>query len=700
MSKMGGSKVPKSHTLTSLGFVSSTRVKHTTSTSSSQKEKREPSKEPKSHTLTSLGFVSSARGKHTTSTSSAETGTRGVTSFKSASWNGSTTSGKRKVEDEDDVEGNMVRPQKMSIMTGRSGRIPLGSLPVPFPNAKDDAKSIDSSASSANDVRYKSDTRVDINAAQPPESAFDDAFDFDGDFPNATSMKQTSYQSDKIHTSFTSSTETETWSVTSLKGASWNGRTTTGKRTVEDEDESKITYDMDVVRRLQAQCSHIAPVDWDCDSVRYNPALIEIWKAWIDFLDQSRLEERPVKDGQILRIVPPCMPWYTPDQNIRLIALVMHYLTIKETRRYTADNHTSNYLHTKEGSSQEGPLVSTCWQLIRQSVGDEGYFTNCVKVEAYPFAFPYGGKPEDVFQKVDEDEIMTEYAKFIKVVINAVDKVHLCSKTVKEKVHSFFGGERAFNSFFNENRTRFFSLLHDKYETCYHPERFLAPKYLKVMTPDVARDWDVMYTDIRKYLQYDLSDCTECSDISKKNEGTLGYDLMKQKQKEQHEESRIRQLELGAKGMHNKQIASREGRHNWALAAQRGMHPSHLDGLRGQHPQQISSRNGTHNISLLSKAGKHPAQVKNKEAWNNVDLDLASKADAVALIEGCNRQLRRGISYTTVIPPQNSTINAIIPTSLDVLWGVGKRANDHPGNKRFYRVCEEIKNQYMCKCTT
>ncbi len=74
-----------------------------------------------------------------------------------------------------------------------------------------------------------------------------------------------------------------------------------------------------------------------------------------------------------------------PDQcNLRLIALVMHYLTTTEAHGYKNDASQ----HTAHSICADGSLRSSCWELLHLSLGDEGYFTNSVKLEVCPVAYP------------------------------------------------------------------------------------------------------------------------------------------------------------------------------------------------------------------------------------------------------------------------------------------------------------------------
>ena len=228
--------------------------------------------------------------------------------------------------------------------------------------------------------------------------------------------------------------------------------------------------------------------------------------------------------------MPPVLPWYAPNQHeLQIIALVMHYLTTQEANGYGVDDHTSNSLRTL------GHLRSHCWQLIRQSIGDKAYFTNSIKLEVCPVAFPYGKKIDDVFANQDEiSRMMEKYAVFVKSVIDSVTKVHLCSKAVAAKVQKMYGGASSFKQYFLENRDRFFSLSEEMCETCCHPEALLNRGYWNQHTSTKhASGWDRIFTMMRLFCG-DVAACTEADDMVDLKPGTAAHTLMMQKMMDKH----------------------------------------------------------------------------------------------------------------------------------------------------------------------
>ena len=260
-----------------------------------------------------------------------------------------------------------------------------------------------------------------------------------------------------------------------------------------------------------------------------------VYQSWLDFVEEADLESLELLPDAKLFVVPPVLPWYAPNQHeLQTIALVMHYLTTQEANGYGVDDHTSNSLRTL------GHLRSHCWQLVRQSIGDKGYFTNCIKLEVCPVAFPYGKEINHVFANQSEiNGMMDKYSLFIKSVIDNVTKVHLCSKTVAAKVEKMYGGASSFEQYFLENRDRFFSLKEEVYETCCHPEALLNRGFWNQHITKHASGWDRSFTMMRLFCG-DEAACTEADDMVDLKPGTAAHTLMMQKLKEQNERARER----------------------------------------------------------------------------------------------------------------------------------------------------------------
>ena len=289
---------------------------------------------------------------------------------------------------------------------------------------------------------------------------------------------------------------------------------------------SNQVYNLDHVNHLREMCSHIPPDDWNTSS-RYNPGLVRIYQAYLDFLDKANIESLRLVPGALLYLVKPVLPWYSPDQsNLRLCALVMHYLTTTEANGYKNDET----LHTAHSIKTDGHLRSSCWQLLRASIGDEGYFSNSIKVEVCPVAYPYGKDINQVFADAHESEqLLNQYSKFLETVVDVASRVHLCSKTVAKKMADY--GIENFHDYFLSNRDKFFSLMEDEYKTCAHPEALLNVKFWNGHHINHASDWDNIFTQIRKF-HGEESPCQIAHDLVRLIPGSEGHNLLLRKQHE------------------------------------------------------------------------------------------------------------------------------------------------------------------------
>ena len=121
---------------------------------------------------------------------------------------------------------------------------------------------------------------------------------------------------------------------------------------------------------------------------------------------------------------------------------MMHYHTMEKVHGINNENHTANSIPTN------GSLRSCCWQLVRQSMGDEGYFGNCIKMEVTPVVIPYNKDIKNVFlNQNDINDIMCKYSVFVKFVIGTtVHKVHLYLKTIATKVENMMYGKSNFGN--------------------------------------------------------------------------------------------------------------------------------------------------------------------------------------------------------------------------------------------------------------
>ena len=213
-----------------------------------------------------------------------------------------------------------------------------------------------------------------------------------------------------------------------------------------------IQYNLDRVNELRALSSHILPEDWDT-STEYNPALVAIYRAYLEFLKNSDLKSLELQPGALLYLVKPVLPWYAPDQsNLQLIALIIHYLTTKEAHGYK----NKEELHTAHSIKTDGCMRSSCWQLVRHSFQDEGFFTS-IRVKVCPVAFPYQMDIDHVFVNEDDArQVLVKYGKFLQTVVDEVSKVHMCSQMVATKMADY--GIPNFDDYYSSNPDKFFSL--------------------------------------------------------------------------------------------------------------------------------------------------------------------------------------------------------------------------------------------------
>jgi hypothetical protein len=186
--------------------------------------------------------------------------------------------------------------------------------------------------------------------------------------------------------------------------------------------------------QLSAQDPSNIPEYWNTPG-KYHPVCVAIWKAWLNyvpvFLDKQMI------NGSILHLVPPLLPWNAPHDS-SVIVLLMHYIPTQLTNSVKGD------LHPASAKRSDGSFRSDCWELVRQSVGEELYEELCVKTNYSPWAHPHNGKHTDIFSMEDSLAIMESYQGFLMFVFNTVARTHLCSQAVQNQVMALYGGKSAF----------------------------------------------------------------------------------------------------------------------------------------------------------------------------------------------------------------------------------------------------------------
>ncbi len=73
----------------------------------------------------------------------------------------------------------------------------------------------------------------------------------------------------------------------------------------------------------------------------------------------------------------------------------MHYMPTQLTNSVKGD------LHPASAKRSDGSLRSDCWELVRQSVGEELYKKQSLEMNFSPHAHPHNGKRTDMFLTED-----------------------------------------------------------------------------------------------------------------------------------------------------------------------------------------------------------------------------------------------------------------------------------------------------------
>ena len=101
------------------------------------------------------------------------------------------------------------------------------------------------------------------------------------------------------------------------------------------------------------------PGDWDTPG-KYHPFCASIWTAWLVFV--LVFADKQTIDRSTLQHVPPLLLWEARPE-MSLICLLMHYMPTKLT------NSVKGGLHPASAEHSNGTLISSSWQLVKQSVG-------------------------------------------------------------------------------------------------------------------------------------------------------------------------------------------------------------------------------------------------------------------------------------------------------------------------------------------
>jgi len=268
--------------------------------------------------------------------------------------------------------------------------------------------------------------------------------------------------------------------------------------------------------QLSAQDPSNILEDWNTPG-KYHPACVAIWTAWLNFVPVF-LDKQTI-DGSVLHLVPPLLLWNAPHDS-SVIVLLMHYMPTQLTNSVKGD------LHPASAKRSDRPLRSDCWELVRQSVGEELYEELCVKTNYSPWAHPHNGKCTDIFSMEDSLAIMESYQGFLLFVFNTVARTHLCSQAVQNQVMALCGGKTAFRKYVKAQPDKFFSALKDSFQTCCHPEFLLNERYRNEHTERYAKLWDEIKSEIRSYFG-NPDKCIEANNIIIELEGSGSFELLK-----------------------------------------------------------------------------------------------------------------------------------------------------------------------------
>ena len=128
--------------------------------------------------------------------------------------------------------------------------------------------------------------------------------------------------------------------------------------------------------------------------MKYDPITQEIFASWIHVHDI--LLKKKDKALCTLVVNPPILPWYVPKNPKGYCVFIMNFLTTRSESLYKNGGNNANYIQSN------GQMTESCWQLPRQSMGDE-IFLPSLLCDFWPFAYNHKnkhGKPEVFFVRM------------------------------------------------------------------------------------------------------------------------------------------------------------------------------------------------------------------------------------------------------------------------------------------------------------
>ena len=238
-----------------------------------------------------------------------------------------------------------------------------------------------------------------------------------------------------------------------------------------------------------------APADWETNQ-QYHPANVAIWKLWLIFY--FILISVDTVDGTTIDpslICGPWLPWHLAP-NANYVILMLRYMPTRIANMISGR-------HPSAAMSTGGALISATWELLRLSLG--GSYWSCAKVNFWFFAFPYRGKPTDVFPEESLDVLMDAWEDFVRELLAVPGiKIQLCSKGVFSDMKKWiFGGKQAFHDFWESHKDTFFSLSDTILLVTNHPECLLSSALKALWANGLAamcRVHDEAYTSVLQYV--------------------------------------------------------------------------------------------------------------------------------------------------------------------------------------------------------
>ena len=265
----------------------------------------------------------------------------------------------------------------------------------------------------------------------------------------------------------------------------------------------------DAAPSIDATWTDTAPEDWEAGN--YRDELKEIYTAWLVFV--VFLSAVPTLTGGCVIPIGIWLPWNDPDQKtLKLLMFILNFCP-------TSLVGPLKGRHPAAVRTLYDELLSATWEFVSLSIGPELY-RRCGKMNATPFAYPYGGKPTDVFSKENVNAIMVEYAKVIKVVIKCCFKTMICSKGALACIKTAVSME-----YLNENLSKLISASESRLEVSVHPERLLNKKFHGYRLNIECMLHDLIYTIARRLFYGDAADCIVAKQIHDKVEGSPAFKL-------------------------------------------------------------------------------------------------------------------------------------------------------------------------------